>query len=206
MALYSLSQGGLVNALDTQQIINLLTGAMTDQAVTVTFAAGVPLWLNRTGAAAINPIQGVQRGGSVKYYLGLDASDHFAVINAAGNAVNFGLDDTGKLTQHLVAGAGTPALGVLATGIASQSIVGNDNAMVITLTTTASPPGAAAFIAAVTFGSAFAAAPVVVACATAGQTQNCLPYSVTASGFSLEAQQALAASTTYTIAVIAIGK
>lgn len=35
MALYNITQGGLVNALDPQQIINLLTGVMTDQQVTV---------------------------------------------------------------------------------------------------------------------------------------------------------------------------
>lgn len=35
MALYNLTQGGLVNALDSQQIINLLTGNMTDQQVTI---------------------------------------------------------------------------------------------------------------------------------------------------------------------------
>ena len=35
MALYNITQGGLVNALDPQQIINLLTGVMTDQQVTI---------------------------------------------------------------------------------------------------------------------------------------------------------------------------
>lgn len=35
MSLYSITQGGLVNALDSQQIINLLTGNMTDQQVTI---------------------------------------------------------------------------------------------------------------------------------------------------------------------------
>ena len=35
MALYSIVQGALVNALDTQQIVNLLTGNMNDQPVTI---------------------------------------------------------------------------------------------------------------------------------------------------------------------------
>lgn len=96
MALYSITQGGAVNALDIQQVMNLLTGIMTDQTVTIQRASGLALALNFSGSAAINALLNGQRGGTSKWYLGLDASDHFAIINAAGTTVTFLVDDSGN--------------------------------------------------------------------------------------------------------------
>ena len=64
---------------------------------------------------------------------------------------------------HIVSTGATPTLGALQTGIASQSISGTDTKGYLSLTTTASPPGAGALIAAITYATAYGAvAPVSV--------------------------------------------
>src|SRR4029077_1675190 len=98
VALYSLAQGGLVNASDSQQLINLLTGVMTDQTVTLSRNAGTALLVNWLGAAGTLGVMAIERGGTPKYYLGLDASDNFALLNAAGTNINMRVDASGNTT------------------------------------------------------------------------------------------------------------
>lgn len=98
MALYAISQGGLVNALDTQQIINLLTGVMQDQAITLARPTGSQMIIfNGVGAAGGGAYLLFQRGGTQKFAIGTDASDHLAFFSST-LGVNGSVSDTGDWT------------------------------------------------------------------------------------------------------------
>lgn len=128
MALYSLAQGGLVNALDSQQIINLMTGVMTDQAVNVANRIQASL----TGSA------------SASGYVGGTATG--APASGAHLAGDFATDQTG--TIWVCSANGTPgtwsklgAIGIANTWTAAQGfpatngIVMGTGAAALTLTT-----------------------------------------------------------------------
>ena len=98
MALYALQQGGLVNAQDAEQLVQLLTGVMNDQQVLLSMNSNNPLVLSRNQALGLQALQAMQRSGSTKYWFGLDANDHFAILNVAANAGNMVMDDSGNVT------------------------------------------------------------------------------------------------------------
>lgn len=124
MALYAISQGGLVNAQDVQQLINLLTGQTVDQPVTISGTGINNLTLNYSGAAGVLGLLQAQRGGSAKWFMGLDATDRFAIINAAGNAVNFYIDNSG----NGVFTGGVTATTLTGTGAGGSSVAGEFSA------------------------------------------------------------------------------
>ena len=60
--------------------------------------SGVVANLDNTAAAALNGMIAAERGGSVAYYIGFDASDNFALLNIAANAANLTVTDAGNVT------------------------------------------------------------------------------------------------------------
>jgi hypothetical protein len=116
MPLSPIVNGNATDAAQLNQLINLLTGVMTDQAVTLRMAAGSPLLVDRSDAAGIKGLIAGQRAASTKWFLGLDASDQFAILNAAGTIVNLGITDLGAGTFRggLAVGGGLSVGGALA--------------------------------------------------------------------------------------------
>lgn len=118
MPLVAVTAGQQAGHAQLDQLIDLLTGVMTDQVVTLRLAAGSPLVLDRSDAAGIKGLLAGQRVAGTKWFLGLDASDQFAVLNAAGTLVNLGITDLGAGTFRagLTAGGMVTAPGLNATG------------------------------------------------------------------------------------------
>ncbi len=74
-----------------------VTGTSTIAHVDAT-VSGVVANLDNTAAAALNGMIAAERGGSVAYYIGFDASDNFALLNIAANAANLTVTDAGNVT------------------------------------------------------------------------------------------------------------
>jgi hypothetical protein len=111
---------------------------------------------------------------------------------------------------HVLATGATPSLGSLQTGIASQSITGNDTRGRVVATTSGSPPAVNSPVAVVTFASAFAAAPVVTVADQGGTavTASFTARSVGTGGFTIfnsGGGNTLAGTTAYTIGYHVIG-
>jgi hypothetical protein len=84
-----------------------VTGTTTVQvltAVQASFSAGIvvtnngaPAVLNNSAVAGVNSLITAQRGNVTRYFIGFNASDEFALLNAAGGASNLSVTDAGAL-------------------------------------------------------------------------------------------------------------
>lgn len=75
------------------------TGAITLSRATMVTSAGTSLTSNTTAAQAnFNAVFKASRSSSTFWWLALDASDQFTLLNAAGNANNLVVTDAGALT------------------------------------------------------------------------------------------------------------
>lgn len=110
-----IAAGSQAQSAQLKQILDLLTGVMTDQQVTLSSATSYPLLLNRADAAGIKPLLGGYRASSPKWWIGFNAGDNFAVLDFAGTSVNFSLTDLGAATIR----AALSATDLTATGVAS---------------------------------------------------------------------------------------
>lgn len=78
--------------------LTISAGGATVTGPIVATNSAAPLAVNNTAAAGVNAAVIAQRGSSTKYFIGFDASDQFAILNAAGNAVNIGSTDAGVVS------------------------------------------------------------------------------------------------------------
>ena len=118
--------------------------------------------------------------------------------------LNTGASQT-VIKDHLLTKGSTPTLGALQAGVSSQSLSANanDTRGTLTIVTTASPPGASAPLALITFANAYPAIPAFFCQDLAAIGMFVSGTSV--SGFTVNAAAALAASTTYFIEYFIIG-
>lgn len=119
-------------------------------------------------------------------------------------------DGTHWFYSHLVASGAAPTLGALQTGIASQSVVGNDICGTISVTTTATPPAAFSTIAILTYANSFAGvANTRMFFTNTSSNQRMMGFGQgsggNSTGFTLQTADALGASTTYNIYYFVVG-
>jgi hypothetical protein len=115
-----------VGTLTTLTVTGTSTlGAVTATNLSVT-RAGVPLTLSTTNAAGLNPIIAAQRSGIGKWSLALDATDQFAVLNAAGTTANLTVTDLGAMTVRAGVSATT---GTFSGAMTASSFVGDGSAI-----------------------------------------------------------------------------
>lgn len=74
------------------------SGLVTAQSGLTSAAGATPVIANWQGGAGLLGVIAVQRSGANKFFVGLDASDNFALLNAAGGASNLTITDTGAVT------------------------------------------------------------------------------------------------------------
>lgn len=118
MPLQAVSNTQTQDAAQVQQLIDLLKGVMSDQQVTLKMTGAAPLVLNRNDVAAANLLLlAAQRQGGSKWFLAHDASDQFALLNAAANAVNFGVTDLGAGAFRAGLSIAGPLSGVTSLGM-----------------------------------------------------------------------------------------
>ena len=123
-------------------------------------------------------------------------------VSVAGFGIAGGVPRT-QLASHVLTKGSTPTLGALKAGINTQSISGNDTCGALTIQTTASPPGAGATVASISFATAYASTPVIFT-SSAG-TSSFGWANTSASGFDIVPRTALAATTTYFIGFLVFG-
>lgn len=73
-------------------------------ASTFTVTGAVPVALNRGDSAAIQGMLSIGRVGTVKGYIGLDASDNIILLNAAATTANLTITDAGAVTVRSTLG------------------------------------------------------------------------------------------------------
>jgi len=187
--------------------VGLELGATSPAAVTITGLQGWLKIINCTTAA----IKATNDGGLNDI--------HLQDFQASGSLTSGAVAATTRLDIHAIGAVGpsrltvkdhllgigtAPTLGALQAGVSSQSIVGNDVRGTITITTAgASPPGAGATLAILTYNSPFAGVPIVFV-----QQAGIINFFWTASGtggFSVATAAVLTISTTYFINYIVVG-
>jgi len=109
----------------------------------------------------------------------------------------------GALTGQVFASGGTPSLGSLQTGVASQAFgtipSATDMAGRVNITTTASAPGAGGTVAIVDFGLTYAASPHAVIIEAAQTYGTYFVTNISSTGFTINTGTGLSNSTTYGI-------
>lgn len=110
---------------DLSYLKGLVDGTVTQKVILAENALN-PLTLRRTeGAAAILGHLAIDRNSAVKAWIGLNASDNFAILDASGTVVNLSMTDAGVVTLRGGIGAsGAAPLVVTRTDSAAlQSVV-----------------------------------------------------------------------------------
>lgn len=86
--------------------------------------AGIPLIVDNTSAATILGAIQAKRGTTTRYFIGFNASDEFALLNAAGDTVNLSVTNAGSATIRAGLTVTTGGIAVSAGTTALQAITG----------------------------------------------------------------------------------
>ena len=142
--------GNINNAANT-----ITTGGLTATSGTFTGqvasgVAGIPFNGNNTSAASILGLLQGRRGSTTRWFIGFNASDEFALLNAAGDTANLAVTDVGALTVRAGITATTGTFSGAVTFSTAKTASGSTSVNNATSTALFAFPGVGTYLVTVT--------------------------------------------------------